>query len=74
MVFLLICISLESFLVSVETIVLRSTVFVCGVLPLHHTHVFFFLVGGPGLEPGTSAYETDEIAFSTHPAIYFSSI
>ena len=34
----------------------------------------FFLVAGPGLEPGTSAYETDEIAFSTPPAIYFSSI
>ena len=30
------------------------------MLPLHHTRVF--LVAGPGLEPGTSAYETDEIA------------
>ena len=35
----------------------------------HCTTPMCFLVAGPGLEPGTSAYETDEIAFSTHPAI-----
>ena len=51
-----------------ERFELPSAVLETDMLPLHHTRVF--LVAGPGLEPGTSAYETDEIAFSAHPAIY----